>query len=45
MVDKQRAWNSIIFSLKIDKRAIVWEKEFANILDEYSEIVYYTNTK
>ncbi|XP_028413011.1 patched domain-containing protein 3-like [Dendronephthya gigantea] len=30
---------------EVDKRAIMWEKEFANILDEYPDVVYYTHTK
>ncbi|CAB4010402.1 Hypothetical predicted protein [Paramuricea clavata] len=30
---------------EIDRRAIMWEKEFANILDEYDDVVYFTNTK
>ncbi|XP_046844152.1 patched domain-containing protein 3-like isoform X2 [Xenia sp. Carnegie-2017] len=30
---------------EIDRRARLWEKEFAKILDEYDNIVYYTNTE
>ena len=30
---------------EIDRRAIMWEKEFASILDEYDDVVYYTNSK
>ena len=33
------------FFLQVDRTAIMWEKEFARILDEYQDVVYYTNTK